>query len=280
MLSGGPNSAVDEITHVVPARATRTCSIPTRAPEMNSVNSAVPSKAWRRGRRLGLRRRADGLTALWRPGAQRYNDGATASAQDISATPSMPLPEQYRALREGAGLIDRSDRGRLLLTGADRRAYLQGLLTNDIAALTAGTGCYAAYLTAQGRMIADMRTFEIGGRAPGRSRRRRRAGGPRPLVAVHLQRGRHDRGSLRAHRAARHLRAARRARCSTPPSPPDACRGSRRRRRSCSSRCRCTATAAGHLGAAPVFVLRSDDAGVMGFDVVVTANGRRISRGC
>jgi tRNA-modifying protein YgfZ len=71
-------------------------------------------------------------------------------------------PEQYRALREGAGLMDRSDRGRLLLTGEDRRTYLQGLLTNDIAALTAGTGCYAALLTPQGRMIADMRVLELG----------------------------------------------------------------------------------------------------------------------
>jgi folate-binding protein YgfZ len=70
--------------------------------------------------------------------------------------------DQYRALREGAGLIDRSGRGRLLLTGLDRRAYLQGLLTNDIAALTPGSGCYTAYLTPQGRMIADLRVFELG----------------------------------------------------------------------------------------------------------------------
>jgi folate-binding protein YgfZ len=68
----------------------------------------------------------------------------------------------YTALRSGAGLIDRSPLGRLLLTGADRLSYLQGLLTNDIAALTAGTGCYAALLTAQGRMIADMRVLELG----------------------------------------------------------------------------------------------------------------------
>ena len=69
----------------------------------------------------------------------------------------------YRALREGTGLLDRSSsRGRIRLTGADRRAYLQGLLTNDIAALGPGTGCYAAYLTPQGRMIADMRVFELG----------------------------------------------------------------------------------------------------------------------
>jgi folate-binding protein YgfZ len=71
-------------------------------------------------------------------------------------------PEHYTALREGAAIVDRSSRGRLMLTGQDRRAYLQGLLTNDTAALTAGTGCYAAYLTAQGRMIADVRLFELG----------------------------------------------------------------------------------------------------------------------
>jgi folate-binding protein YgfZ len=71
--------------------------------------------------------------------------------------------DDYRVLREGAGLLDRSaSRGRLRLVGSDRRSYLQGLLTNDIAALTAGTGCYTAYLTPQGRMIADMRVFELG----------------------------------------------------------------------------------------------------------------------
>ena len=49
-----------------------------------------------------------------------------------------------------------------MLRGADRLSYLHGLLTNDIAALQPGTGCYAALLTAQGRMIADMRVFETG----------------------------------------------------------------------------------------------------------------------
>jgi folate-binding protein YgfZ len=71
--------------------------------------------------------------------------------------------EQYRALRDGAGLVDRSERGRLRLTGADRRDYLQGLLTNDIAALGPGSGCYACLLTAQGRMISDMYVIETGG---------------------------------------------------------------------------------------------------------------------
>jgi folate-binding protein YgfZ len=67
----------------------------------------------------------------------------------------------YAALRNGAALVDKPV-ARLLMRGEDRRAYLQGLLTNDVAALTPGTGCYAAMLTAQGRMITDMRVLELG----------------------------------------------------------------------------------------------------------------------
>jgi hypothetical protein len=40
--------------------------------------------------------------------------------------------------------------------------YLQGLLTNDIQALTPGAGCYAAWLTPQGRMLTDVHLFESG----------------------------------------------------------------------------------------------------------------------
>ncbi len=74
----------------------------------------------------------------------------------------MSLLTEYRALRQAAGIVDRSSRGRLTISGADRRSYLQGLLSNDIAALAEGSGCYATYLTAQGRMIADMRVVETG----------------------------------------------------------------------------------------------------------------------
>ena len=65
-------------------------------------------------------------------------------------------------MRDGAALVDASRTGRILLTGNDRRTYLQGLLTNDIEALRPGTGCYAAMLTAQGRMMTDMRVLELG----------------------------------------------------------------------------------------------------------------------
>jgi folate-binding protein YgfZ len=70
--------------------------------------------------------------------------------------------DQYEAVRERVAVIDRSARGKISLTGADRSAFLHALLTNDIARLSPGTGTYAAYLTPQGRMISDMRVAETG----------------------------------------------------------------------------------------------------------------------
>jgi len=63
----------------------------------------------------------------------------------------------YQRLRESAGLVDRSDRGKLLLTGAEAAEYLQGQVTNDVEALAPGEGCYAALLTHKGKVVADMR---------------------------------------------------------------------------------------------------------------------------
>jgi folate-binding protein YgfZ len=75
----------------------------------------------------------------------------------------MPLHDDYTAIREGAAMGSISPRAQLAVTGSDRAAYLQGLLTNDIQALAAGTGCYAAWLTPQGRMFTDMHVLESGG---------------------------------------------------------------------------------------------------------------------
>lgn len=71
------------------------------------------------------------------------------------------IPE-YERLRGNAGIVERSDRGVVRLDGDDRRTFLQGLLTNDIQALAPGSSCYAAWLTPQGRMIADMHVLETG----------------------------------------------------------------------------------------------------------------------
>jgi folate-binding protein YgfZ len=70
--------------------------------------------------------------------------------------------QAYDAARRGAAWLDRSHQGRIVVSGTERASYLQGLLTNDIVALQAGQGCYTAYLTAQGRMIADLHVYELG----------------------------------------------------------------------------------------------------------------------
>jgi folate-binding protein YgfZ len=78
---------------------------------------------------------------------------------------TVEVDAQYRQLREECGLLDRSERGKLLLTGAEAEEYLQGQLTNDIEALEAGEGCYAALLDRKGHLQADMRVLEL---EPGR----------------------------------------------------------------------------------------------------------------
>ena len=75
----------------------------------------------------------------------------------------MSVSPSYRAARQTSAFVDLSKRGRIVVGGDDRVSYLQGLLTNDIAALKPGNGCYAAYLTPQGRMITDMRVLNLGG---------------------------------------------------------------------------------------------------------------------
>lgn len=69
---------------------------------------------------------------------------------------------EYAALRESAGIGAISARAQIAVAGNDRASFLQGLLTNDIQALAAGTGCYAAWLTPQGRMITDLHVLESG----------------------------------------------------------------------------------------------------------------------
>lgn len=65
-------------------------------------------------------------------------------------------PNGYDALRTAVAWRAVAGRGWIAVEGADRVRFLQGLLTNDVAALQPETGCYAAYLTPQGRMVADM----------------------------------------------------------------------------------------------------------------------------
>lgn len=71
------------------------------------------------------------------------------------------VAEEYAALRAGAMLVDRSTRGRLRIHGPRASELITGLVTNDVGALTAGQGCYAAALTPKGKIVADVRIFAL-----------------------------------------------------------------------------------------------------------------------
>jgi tRNA-modifying protein YgfZ len=70
--------------------------------------------------------------------------------------------DPYAAMREGVALVDRSESGKLALTGPEAKAFLDGQVTNEIEALEPGQGCYAALLTHKGKMLADLRVIDTG----------------------------------------------------------------------------------------------------------------------
>lgn len=63
---------------------------------------------------------------------------------------------EHDALWESAGILDVSFRSRICLAGADRARFLHGQVTNDVKKLRSGEGCYAALITAKGKMESDL----------------------------------------------------------------------------------------------------------------------------
>jgi folate-binding protein YgfZ len=72
--------------------------------------------------------------------------------------------EGYQAVHAKGGVVRRTDRRVLAISGADRATWLQGLLTNDVQNLAEGERRYAAWLTPQGRMITDLNVVAQGER--------------------------------------------------------------------------------------------------------------------
>ncbi len=80
----------------------------------------------------------------------------------MAATDIDSLHEEYEALVAGCGLVDRSERGKLALTGAGAVEFLNGQVTNELADLRPGEGRYAAFLTNKGKMLGDLRILATG----------------------------------------------------------------------------------------------------------------------
>src|SRR3954454_2464220 len=72
------------------------------------------------------------------------------------------LAAEHRELTEACGMVDRSERGKLALTGSEAKAFLHGQVTNDVESLEPGTGAYAAFLSHKGKMQGDLRILDSG----------------------------------------------------------------------------------------------------------------------
>ncbi|HWG08829.1 MAG TPA: glycine cleavage T C-terminal barrel domain-containing protein [Solirubrobacteraceae bacterium] len=72
------------------------------------------------------------------------------------------LVVEHRVLTEGCGLLDRSERGKLALSGSGAVEFLNGQVTNELEDLSPGEGVYAAFLTHKGKMLGDLRILAVG----------------------------------------------------------------------------------------------------------------------
>lgn len=71
------------------------------------------------------------------------------------------IEAERAALATSAGVVDLSFRGRICLTGNDRVRLLHGQVTNDVKGLATNHGCYAALVTAKGRLEADLNIYAL-----------------------------------------------------------------------------------------------------------------------
>jgi tRNA-modifying protein YgfZ len=79
----------------------------------------------------------------------------------VASTDTDSLGADYRALVEGVGQLDRSERGKLALSGSGAIEFLNGQVTNELIGLRPGEGRYAAFLTHKGKMLGDLRVLAV-----------------------------------------------------------------------------------------------------------------------
>ena len=77
----------------------------------------------------------------------------------MTATPLQSVAAQLAALLRTAALAPLDGIGWLRVTGPDAARWLNGMVTNSIAQLTPGAGCYNFALNAQGQVQGDLTAF-------------------------------------------------------------------------------------------------------------------------
>jgi aminomethyltransferase len=69
--------------------------------------------------------------------------------------------EEHKAVREAAGVFDISHMGEFFIGGTDARAFLNGLLTNDVEKLAVGQGQYTLMLNEEAGVIDDLIVYRM-----------------------------------------------------------------------------------------------------------------------
>lgn len=72
------------------------------------------------------------------------------------------VEEEYQAVRTGVGVVNRSKRGKVRMTGKDRTRFLHGMITNTVEGLEEGAGNHAALTTVQGQTLLDLWVHHLG----------------------------------------------------------------------------------------------------------------------
>lgn len=100
-------------------------------------------------------------------GAELFVYGAAAAGSAVLSEAREPdvirmvshfgeIESEYAAIRKSAGLLDRPDRGTIVLTGADRHDFLNRLLTNELKGIGDGRVVRSFWLNRKGRIDADL----------------------------------------------------------------------------------------------------------------------------
>lgn len=74
----------------------------------------------------------------------------------------MTAVEELEILRNGTGVVDRSDRGAVLVTGPEAFSFLQALVSADLDPLSDGQGARSLLLTPQGKLDVAFRLLRVG----------------------------------------------------------------------------------------------------------------------
>jgi folate-binding protein YgfZ len=94
-------------------------------------------------------------------------ESVAATETDSRVAEAADLAAEHGIVSGRCGLLDRSERGKLALTGAGAIEFLNGQVTNELAELAPGEGRYAAFLTHKGKMLGDLRILATGEGAEG-----------------------------------------------------------------------------------------------------------------